>query len=85
MYDIISRADLIRILGQEMVERAESMPLEEYEEQKWERMTELSRHYDKIVHTPLFEARRSFLLGLDEPMKILLVRHIFETEAVAEL
>lgn len=77
---IISREDLERILGGDTVLKAEKMPEEEYEELKWEHLDKLLAHYDKIAHTKTFEGCRSYLLGLDNIMKVLLVRHIFETE-----
>lgn len=77
----IPRDELVRILGAPLVERAESLTSEEFQELKWERLTDLLRAYEKVYHTPLFEGRRSFLLGLDEDMKTALVRHIFDQQS----
>ncbi|MGI6457661.1 MAG: hypothetical protein ACOX5R_18870 [bacterium] len=82
---IISREDLVRILGNTIVEKAEKMPEEEYEELKWAHLTEILKHFEKVAHTSLFEARRSYLLGLNTLMKVMLVRHIFESESVENL
>ncbi len=81
----ISRENLIRILGSEKVEKAESLSAEEFDELKWELLPQLLQAYEKIDHIPYFEARRSYLLGLPEPLQIALVRHIFEEEKITPL
>ena len=78
----ISRDELVRILGAPLVERAESLSEDTFQQLKWERLTDLLRAYEKVYHTSLFEGRRSFLLGLDEDMKTALVRHIFDQQLV---
>lgn len=74
----ITRDQLVRILGEEKVKQAETMPDEEFQQQKWDHLPELLNAYEKVYHTNLFEARRSFLLGLPVHLQILLVRHIFD-------
>ncbi len=76
----ITRDELVRIVGEPVVVRAESLSDDEFQELKWNRLTDMLRAYEKVYHTPLFEARRSFLLGLDEEMKVTLVRHIFHQQ-----
>lgn len=78
----ITRDELVRILGAPLVERAEALSEDEFQQLKWDRLTDLLRAYEKVYHTPLFEGRRTFLLGLDENMKLALVRHIFDQQFV---
>ena len=73
-----TRADLIRILGEPAVAEAERMSPEQFTERKWDRLPELLRACEKFHDTPVFEARRSFLLGLDPELRRLLVRHLLD-------
>ncbi|MEW6235959.1 MAG: hypothetical protein AB1656_11270 [Candidatus Omnitrophota bacterium] len=77
---MISRDDLIRILGSEIVTQAENLPDEEFEERKWDNLSALLSACEKLAHTPQFEARRSFLKGLHPNLQILLIRHLFYQE-----
>jgi len=77
---IISRDELIRILGSEIVTQAENLPEEAFDEQKWDNLSALLGANEKLAHTPLLEARRSYLKGLSPNLQILLVRHLFEQE-----
>lgn len=81
----ISRDDLVRILGAHVVERAEALSEDAFQDRKWNRLTDLLRAYEKLYHTPLFEARRGFLLGLDDELKVTLVRHIFDQQNVKSI
>lgn len=76
----INRSDLVRILGEETVQQAESMPDDKFQQQKWDRYSELIYSYEKLCHLNLFEARRSFLLGLDRQLQRLLIRHIIDIQ-----
>ncbi len=71
-----SRSEFVRIVGEPAVEEAERMPAGQYQERKWDRLPELLRACEKFHDTPVFEARRSFLLGLDPDLRRLLVRHL---------
>ena len=73
-----SRPDFVRILGEPAVAEAERMPEDRYTERKWDRLPELLRACGKFHDAPVFEARRSFLLGLDAELRGLLVRHLLE-------
>jgi hypothetical protein len=55
------------------------MPPEDYSMRKWEHLPALCEAFERWNHTPAFEARRSFLLGVPHPLKEVLVRHILET------
>lgn len=81
----ISREELVRILGEEIVSRAETLDEEAFQQGKWNRLPALLHAYEKVYHKRVFEARRSYLTGLDEELKILLVRHIFDQQELAEL
>jgi hypothetical protein len=81
----ITRDQLVRILGEQTVRKAETLPEEVFQERKWERLQALLHAYEKVYHTSLFEALRSYLTGLDDEMKVLLVRHIFDQQKVSEL
>jgi len=72
----VSREDLVRILGLPRVRQVENLPEKEWEERKWERLSDLLYAYEKLRREPTFEARRSCLLGLDMTLQTLLARHI---------
>lgn len=74
----VTRTDLVRILGEPVVAEAERMSPEQFTEKKWDRLPELLRACEKFYDTSLFEARRSFLLGLDPDLRRLLVRHLLD-------
>lgn len=81
----ITRGELVRILGADIVKRAEQMSEDDFQTLKWDNLTQLLRAYEKVYHTPLFEARRSFMTGLRDDMKVLLVRHIFDQQQLQTL
>lgn len=81
----ISRDQLVRILGDEIVRKAETLQEEIFQERKWERLQALLHAYEKVYHTTIFEGLRSYLTGLDDEMKVLLVRHIFDQRNVMNL
>ena len=74
----LSRQNFVRILNEDIVAKAETMPQDEFEEKKWERFQELIAVYDKVAHTTMFEANRSYITGLDPEMQLLLIRHTFD-------
>lgn len=76
----LTRDQFVRILGEDKVRRAEELPQEEFENLKWDRLNELLSVYEKVTHTELFEARRSYITGLDVPMQLLLMRHVFDLQ-----
>lgn len=76
---LISRQDLIRIFGEQVVQQAETMPVAEFEDQKWNQLDALLPLVDQLAHIPLFEARRSRLTNLPPTMQRLLVRHLIDT------
>jgi hypothetical protein len=76
----ISREEFVRILGEEKVKLAETFPEDQYEERKWERISQLLHVYEKLIHTQIFEARRSYILGLDPEMQVLIIRHVNQTQ-----
>ncbi len=76
----LNRQDFLRILGEARVAQAEAMTQEDFEEKKWDRFEELLAVYDKVCHTTLFEAKRSYITGLDIEMQLLLIKHTFDIE-----
>lgn len=81
----IKRDELVRILGEDIVKRAEALNEDTFQEQKWNRLQSLLHAYEKVFHTRIFEARRSYLTGLDDEMKVLLVRHIFDQQNLTSI
>ncbi|RJP20569.1 MAG: hypothetical protein C4527_24785 [Candidatus Omnitrophota bacterium] len=79
------RDELVRILGETVVIHAENLPDSLFAERKWERLPELVQHSEKLHRLGLFEARRSFLLGVEPQLRILLVRHLLDTQMVSSL
>lgn len=79
----LDRADFVRMLNEDIVSQAETMPQDDFEEKKWDRLNELLAVYDKVAHTNLFEANRSYVTGLDPEMQLLLIRHTFDIEKPA--
>lgn len=79
----INRVDFVRMLSEEIVSKAENMPQDVFEEKKWERFQELIAVYDKVAHTTMFEANRSYITGLDPEMQLLLIHHTFDIEKPA--
>lgn len=78
----MTRDELIRIAGKDIVCKAENLSTQDFETLKWAHLPQWLQALEKIEHTALFEARRSYLLGLQRPLQILLIRHLFESQPI---
>lgn len=76
----ISREDLVRILGEAKVQKAEALSEEEFETLKLDRLSTLLKAYEIVMHKELFEARRAYLTGLDLELQTALIRHVLDTQ-----
>ncbi len=76
----ISREELVRITGEQVVQQAENLPQETFEELKWEYLSLLLQQYEETYHINYFEALRSYFLGLEPQLRLVLIRHILETQ-----
>ena len=81
----VSRNDLVRIVGEEQIRQAEQLPVDQFDDLKWNHLPEFLHHYEKLSHLDYFEAYRSYLLGQNPVLRQLLIRQLLNAEMTDSL